>query len=490
MKKFINILCIVILLLSITACSSNDENEKTNVSAEAEAIMNTLKPDERIDDYLAAHEALKNINIKNKVVTKTELKKLIKICDKYEELFKEEHFSPNFDGYLEDLKYNQGDSLESLEEKLDRYNHDFFYALVIPVYCEKKDFEMALPTSFEKFAELSNSSGYLYEDDQTYNVYSKKYYQYKSGEGSRGDYTIVTYDHSGRVGSYYFRLKNGDSWTAKQDEVFSNKTQAEAEQESVKIVTKNLNSLDIKNNLFLRLVYNDEEINKIQSIISNATEDWVRENNRAEWSNDETMSHIQVIQDTFEIGDTNLTLMGTAMSDIGIGISVKNFYYDKYQSDQNKLEKEYTGFGLFEEGEQEPTYRTIDEMINDQSISVEEKNSGANTEKTNNSTSSDEIFKSSIINTWLTVSREGDGSKKVFNYTFNADGTGSYTVNDRIIKSFSYTISNISQNGTHGTITCQKDKFNKVLAIDSTEAPNGVILINSDEFWLKGTRDV
>ena len=365
MKKFASIVFIVTVLFSVCSCSFNEKKGQNNVSVEAQAIMESLKPDERIDDYLIVNEILLK-NTDNKQETKTDLKKLIEIYDKYEVSFKENTFSPNFDLYLEDLDNNQS---ESLDERKEKYNYNFFRTLVIPVYYEKKAFETFLPTSFVAFKELSNSLGYVYEQDQTVEDYSKKYYQNKTEDSFKGDYTIVHYDHLGNVGDYFFRLKyNGEGFTAQQLEDL-------AKQDAIKIVKNDLGKLNIKNNLFLKLTYDDEEINKIQSMFSNMTEEWLKANNLNELSDDT----FNTIMCSVIIGDTTLTFMGDATSDVSIAISTKDYYYDKYHNELKILEHEYTKSTLSEE--QPLLYKTIDEVLNE--LPVSETIENESTETTN-----------------------------------------------------------------------------------------------------------
>lgn len=369
MKRIGSIVLTIIMIFSTCSCSSNERTKLEKPSSEAQAIMESLKPDDRIDDYLRAYEILSKMNINNEEELKKGFEELIEIDSKYTLLFKEKHFSTNYYTlYLDDLNNNRKDNLDRLEENMYNYYYGYFSALVLPVYCEKKTFEKFLPTSFSEFEELSNKTGYLYEDDQSTETYSKKYYQYKlENSSSRGDYTIVHYDSHGNVGSYFFRLKKGESWTTEQFDAFSKKTQEEGRDETAKIIANNLKNLNIKNNSYLKLTYNDEEINKIQNLFSNINEKWIQENNSIEWYSDESTT-LSTFIGNFSIGETTLTVTGSTMSDITLTISTNNFYYDKYHKELNVLKSQYINSKL-DENEQELSYKSIDEVLSELSVS-------------------------------------------------------------------------------------------------------------------------
>lgn len=470
MKKLIGLLCVIILLLNITGCSSNDGDKSNSPSSEAVTIMDSLKPDERIDDYIDAYGALEMIGNENSKDYTTALQTLYEISEKYE-MDKED----NLKSYLE------GKDISILVEALSGYKIDFFYKLVAPVYREKKEFEFTLPISVNEFNKTCYKEGYLYKEDHFNMEYSTTYYK---NESLNGDRVIADYDCMGKIGQFYTTLKNGESLTAQQSEALSSKTEEEKDRETAALIKKNMNNVKIKENSFFNLIYGDEEINKIQSIFTNINEEWLIQNDEYLYDT----SDFRMIEFTVDMGNTELIISGDSMSNVSAYISVENYYYDKYHSELNLLMQEYMGDNYY--NEQEHIYKTIDEVLNELPISQTNESAGVEAEKVENSTLNIDTFKNSITNTWLMETTEGDGSEKTFYYVFNEDGTGSHSIKDATgsthqLSSFSYTVSSVSEDGKQGIVICNNDKSNKTLNIKLTGVSNGVVLIDGKEYRLK-----
>lgn len=106
---------------------------------------------------------------------------------------------------------------------------------------------------------------------------------------------------------------------------------------------------------------------------------------------------------------------------------------------------------------------------------------------------SEEIFKKTITETWMSLNYTSLGKREIVNWTFNDDETGTYTMNGNVIASFKYAISGVSFDGAQGSVTCQGDDFNEVKVIKISQyEKEGVpkMVMNGEELWIINSREI
>lgn len=210
-KGSIVFLCIFLLGFMVSGCSSSGNTTATQAniegcSEEAQKIIDSLDPDDRIDAVYEAQRIIANLNWKNEKKFLEGIEDLNQIAVEYDK----QYALKRLNWLLSELKepekhggidFDNKEQVDNVKKQLEFVFNDIFY-LVVDVYKDQNSYDYPMDVDIEKFVDAISVMGYSHkiENGNSEIYYFPENISIEDGsERGKGSNVSIDYDNHGNV---------------------------------------------------------------------------------------------------------------------------------------------------------------------------------------------------------------------------------------------------------------------------------------------------
>lgn len=321
--------------LLLISCSSGAKDAQIDhslyISKESDAIINSLEPNSKIDDFFQIAAVLNRLSKdSNKQIT-ADLDYLIQKSQEYNVKTVEEKLNLYKDGKLPLTILTS-----PKDDKIKQYKYQYWYSMILPIYTGKNSYEFPLKVNMEKLISTAKSEGYTYKiegEDKTDNFtwYYKEITTNNNRNVGKGDSFTFLSDFHGNIMEIFIPSAAAINISNDALTEFLQKPSEEKDEIALSNMPLLLQKSNIHNNSYMKQILTEDELNKTEKLFNNIDLNTLKSKSK---------SKNGIVHFLADIGDKRLLVVNNIYK-LDISIYNKNKDTSKYVNEMNVLVNEF-----------------------------------------------------------------------------------------------------------------------------------------------------